>query len=90
MADWNVVVKLRVMPEGVETDLDGIQEKIRSLAKGAFEVHSMEVKPIAFGLKALEVNLLFNDAAGGMDETQEAVKNIGGVSEVETLDVNRL
>ena len=53
-------------------------------------IHSMEEKPIAFGLKAIEVNLLFNDKVGGMDDIEEAIRKIEGVSEAEVIELNRL
>ena len=90
MSEWNVVVKMRIMPTGVETDFKKMQEDIRKLDGDIVNVHSMEEKPIAFGLKALEVNLLFNDKVGGMDEIQEKIKKLEGVSEVEVTDLNRL
>lgn len=90
MTDWNVVAKLKIMPEGVDTDLGKIQEKVKALAGDTCSVHSINEKPIAFGLKALEVNLLFNDKAGGIDETQEKIKKIEGVGEIEVTDLNRL
>ncbi|MFH1402935.1 MAG: elongation factor 1-beta [Candidatus Altiarchaeota archaeon] len=90
MPDWNVVAKLKVMPEGVDTDLEAIQKKIVDLSKGVGEVHSYEIKPIAFGLNALEINLLLNDRQGGMDELQEKIVAIDGVNEAEVVDLNRL
>jgi len=90
MAEWNVVVRLRVMPTGVEADLGKVMDGIKAMAGGKFEVHSMEEKPIAFGLKALEVNLLFNDSRGGMDEIQERIRRMEGVGEVDVTDINRL
>ncbi len=90
MADWNVVARLRIMPEDVEVDLGKIRERVKKLAGDRCEVHSMEEKPIAFGLKALEVNLLLNDKQGGMDEVQEDIRKIDGVGEVEVTDLNRL
>ncbi|MBD3387318.1 MAG: elongation factor 1-beta [Candidatus Altiarchaeales archaeon] len=90
MSDWNVVAKLRIMPEGVDVDLGKIQEKVKEVAGDKCEVHSIEEKPIAFGLVALEVNLLLNDRQGGMDEVQEKISAIEGVSEAEVVDLNRL
>jgi len=90
MTDWNVVVTLRIMPDDIEVDLDKIKTEIESLDGETVKVHSIDVKPIAFGLNALEVNLLFNDKAGGMDETQDKIKGIDGVSEAEVTSLNRL
>ena len=90
MADWNVVANLRILPNDVSVDMVKIAEKVKKAAGERRAVHSMEVKPIAFGLKALEVNLLFNDKKGGIDETEAEIRKIEGVGEVETTGLNRL
>jgi elongation factor 1-beta len=90
MTDWNVVVKLRIMPEGVETDLDFVRKNLEKLVGEKAKIHSTEIKPIAFGLKALEANILFNDKQGGFDDIEEKIRKIPGVGEVETTDLNRL
>ena len=50
----------------------------------------MEIKPIAFGLKSIEANILFNDKQGGFEEMEADIRKIKGVAEVETQDINRL
>ena len=91
MTEWNVVAKLKVMPEGVETDLEAIKKGIEKLVDGkTSKIHSIQITPIAFGLKSLEANILFNDKAGGFEEIEGKIRTIKGVSEVETLDINRL
>jgi elongation factor 1-beta len=90
MTDWNVVARVRIMPEDVDVDLSRVKDEIVKLEGDKCKIHSMEEKPIAFGLKALEVNFLFNDKAGGFDEAQEAIGKIEGVGEVEVTDLNRL
>lgn len=90
MTEWNVVCKMRIMPEDVEIDLERVSDEVRKLESDSCKIHSMEKKPIAFGLSALEVNLLFNDKQGGMEEIQEKIQNIDGVSEAEVTDLNRL
>jgi elongation factor 1-beta len=90
MTEWNVVAKLRIMPEGVETDFEVVKKEVAKLVGAKAKIHSMEVKPVAFGLKSLEANILFNDKAGGFDDIEEKIRRIRGVGEVETLDLNRL
>jgi len=90
MADWNVVAKIRVMPDEVGTDLKKIASEINKMSGERLKVHSIEEKPIAFGLNALEVNILLNDKMGGMDDIQEKIAKIKGVSEAEVTDLNRL
>lgn len=90
MTDWNVVAKLRIMPETVETDIDAIKKGVQDAVGQKARIHSMEVKPIAFGLKALEVNILLNDKQGGFEGMEERIRALKGVGEVETTDINRL
>jgi len=90
MTDWNVVAKLRIMPKDVETNLENVKKEIEKLAGEKAKIHSSEIKPIAFGLKALEINILFNDKQGGFQDIEEKIKKIPGVGEVETTDLNRL
>ena len=91
MADnWNVVVNMRIMPSDVDVDLTQVAEKLKKLAGDKCAVHSMNIKPIAFGLKSLEVNLLFNDKKGGMDEIEAKIRLIEGVGEAEVTGLNRL
>jgi len=90
MTDWNVVAKIRVMPKEVEVDLEEVKKKVAGLLGGKAKLHTAEIKPIAFGLKALELAVLFNDKQGGMEEFQESISKIAGVGEVEVTDLNRL
>jgi len=90
VADWNVVVNMRVMPSDVGVDVAAVADEIRSAVDGVCSVHSVQVKPVAFGLKALELNLLFNDRVGGMDDVEAKIRRIKGVGGVETVGLNRL
>jgi len=88
--EFNVVAKLKVMPESPEVDLDGVKAKSEEIINAHGKLHSSEVTPIAFGLSALILNLLLNDNAGGMDEIEEGVRKIDGVADVTVEDLNRL
>ena len=90
MTDWNVVAKLRIMPTDIDVNLTKVADELKKVAGDNCQVHTIEEKPIAFGLKALEVILLFNDKQGGMEEVQERISKIKGVSEAEVTDLNRL
>jgi|WetSurMetagenome_2_1015567.scaffolds.fasta_scaffold786476_2 elongation factor 1-beta len=91
MADnWNVVAKIRIMPDDVSTDVVRIAESVKKMSGKNCLVHSIEVKPIAFGLNAIEANILFNDKLGGMDEIEAQIRKIPGVGEAEVTDLNRL
>ncbi|MFH1835049.1 MAG: elongation factor 1-beta [Methanobacteriota archaeon] len=90
MVELNVVAKLKVLPEGVDVDLEAIQEKLGEIVSDYGKIHSLEIKPVAFGLNCIEANLLLSDSEGGLEEIEQKVSDLAGVSDVNVLDVNRL
>ncbi|ODS42515.1 MAG: hypothetical protein MSIBF_04150 [Candidatus Altiarchaeales archaeon IMC4] len=88
--ELNVAVTVRIMPEGVDTDLDKIRKGVEKIVKGFGRVNSSEIKPIAFGLNSLEVVFLLDDKKGGMDKIDEMVRKIPGVSETDVLGITRI
>jgi len=83
-----VAVTFRIMPEGSDVDVDGMESSVR-VALGA-AVRDVAVRPIAFGLKALEATVVMDDAAGQAERVEERLRGIAGVGEVETLGVSLL
>jgi len=83
-------IQFKIMPKGVETDLEELKEKIKNTIEtfdsGIF--NEAKEEPIAFGLKALIVTMALSE-----DEESEAVENaireIEGVSSVELIDYRR-
>ncbi len=84
-------IQFKIMPEGVETDLEklkaDIKAKVESFESGVFSEAKEE--PIAFGLKALIVTIALSE-----DEESEAVEKalaeIEDVSSVELIDYRRV
>lgn len=83
-----VLVLLRIMPEGVDTDLDDVVDKMKTIGQARFQ--GVEREPIAFGLVALRSTFVVQDEAGATDRLEEAVRGIQGVSGVEVLAASRL
>ncbi len=83
-----VAVTYRIMPEGTEVDVAGLESSVRTTLGGA--VRDVAVRPVAFGLKALEATVVMDDAGGQAERTEERLRGIAGVGEVETLDVTLL
>lgn len=73
------------MPEGVEVDLSGLKEAIRGLIGDSASVQSITEKPIAFGLKALELAIIKDDKSGGdTEKIEKDIEALEGVSQVES------
>ena len=85
-----VIITIRVMPEGVDVDLDDLLERIRQNVPEGTDVRANEVVPVAFGLKALRINLARAESLGGTDDIEEVLGNLEGVAQVEVETVSRI
>jgi len=83
MAD--VIVTFKVMPTGVDVDLDRLEVEI----KEAVKADRIKREPIAFGLVALHVTKIIPDAGGVLDEIEQKLKKIEGVGEIEVVELTR-
>ncbi len=81
----NVYMKLKVMPEDIDVDLEKIYEKIKEVAPENVEIKDYKIEPIAFGLKALLVMAVMPDEGGIGDELIEKIQSIEGVESVEVV-----
>ncbi len=78
------------MPEGPEADLEMIKTEIATKIPENAKLNKIEEKPIAFGLKALEVQIILDDRQGGADQVEEMLNNIEKVQSVETIHIGLL
>ena len=85
-----VVMTLRIMPDDVEIDLDDLLEKIKKVIPEGTDLGATETQPVAFGLKALRMNLARDESMGGTDDIEEAISAVAGVSQVEVERVSRM
>jgi elongation factor 1-beta len=87
----NVIVSLKIMPKSPEVDLHKIEadakKKIIDFA-GPGDI-KIEEEPIAFGLKALNIIFIMDEAKGSTEPIEDAVSDIEGVQSVEITDVRR-
>jgi elongation factor 1-beta len=81
-----VAVLFRLMPQGVETDLRKVAEGVRTSLPAGVTVRGMQVKDIAFGLKALLVSVVMSDTSGVLDSTEQALAKVPQVESVEVME----
>ena len=84
----DVAIIYRVMPEGVEVDLDKVQEAIRGAIPEGAKLEGMMLKDIAFGIRAIVMRVRMPDKVGGgiPDLIEEKVQAIEGVASIEVLE----
>lgn len=87
-----IYVTLRIMPDGIEANLDDItasaKEKILAFLKEERPIQA-EQKPVAFGLKAIELTWSMQESLGGTDDLEADIATIDGVQNCECTDVRR-
>jgi len=87
-----VIALIRVMPGEVISDdkLRKMMDDIKNVIKPPAKVGNIEVKPIAFGLKGLNVTVSVPDDAGGLDPVVETISKVENVDSAEVTDVGRV
>lgn len=85
------IVSVKVMPESPEVDMAALEkaclEKIKDFA-GETET-KVEIEPIAFGLKALNIKFVMDEDIGSTEPVENSIGDIEDVASVEVLDVRR-
>jgi translation elongation factor aEF-1 beta len=87
-----VIGLIRVMPNEVleDSQLEKMIEDIKEVIKPPAKVGNIEIKPVAFGLKGLNVTVLVPDDAGGIDPIAEEITKVENVDSAEVTDVGRV
>lgn len=87
----NAIVTIKIMPESPEVDLENLSTEIKSkiiLFAGEGEMRE-KIEPVAFGLKALKITFVMDEAKGSPEPVEKEIEQLNGVSSVEVIDVRR-
>lgn len=84
-----VVMTYKLNPDSdvEDVDSDSIAEAIRALRTENYDVQKVETKPLAFGLKFVQVHVTMNDGEGLADAFEAQMSAIHGVGEIEVLSM---
>jgi len=80
----SVVAILRVMPESPEVDLEKLKKALKEKLPG---IQDIREEPIGFGLKALKLAAIVNDAGGETDALEGKLSAVPGVERAEIIEV---
>ncbi|MDG6218303.1 MAG: elongation factor 1-beta [Candidatus Thermoplasmatota archaeon] len=90
----DVVGLIQVMPKEILNDdqLNQLIEEIKTYVKPPAKIGNVEIKPIAFGIKGINLNIVIPDAAGtgGIDPIAEEIAKIKDVESAEVKGVGLL
>jgi elongation factor 1-beta len=86
----SVIITYKVFPEDIVENFDDLKKKIEERLPEFSSVSGYGEEPIAFGLKALLVQLKFpEDKTGILEELENKLEKIEGISQIQTLMVRR-
>jgi len=80
----SVAVIVRVMPESPDVNLDELKKALKQKLPG---IQDMREEPIGFGLKAIKLAAVVNDAGGETDAIEQLLNEIPGVERAEIIEV---
>lgn len=82
-----VSVTYQIMPENVNTDLKKLQDTITGMMPENVRIRGFQIKPVAFGLSVLLMNVIMPDKEGGADRIQEILEGLDEVTSVDVVDL---
>ena len=86
----SIKVIYKVFPEDIVASFDNLKKRVEGSLPEFSSVEGYGEEPIAFGLKALLVQVKFpEDKTGIVDEFETELGKIEGVSQVQTVIVRR-
>ena len=86
-----VLASIKIFPHEANIDLTPLKSKVEASLPAGSSVRRFEEEPVAFGLVALIAHVILpDDAAGHMDQVEEAIRSISMVSEIQVLRVGRV
>lgn len=86
----SVIVTLKIMPCEPGVDLAEIENKAKELiSRFGGDVGKVEIEPIAFGLKALRLIFIMDEAIGSTEKLEEQIASLDSVESVSVVDIRR-
>ncbi len=77
----------QLMSEDTEYDFAGLAKDLPEKVPAGIKVVRSEIKPLAYGLKLLEVTTIMPDASGLIEKLEDYYRSIDGIANVETTEV---
>ncbi len=81
---------MRLMPEDPSVDLKVVEANVRKALPKDCTLEGTDIKPFAFGLKALVCKITVPDVEGNADRIEEVLRGVPSVQGVEFVNMSRV
>lgn len=81
---------MRVMPENPEVDLAKLGQAVKKALPADCTLEGTDIRPFAFGLKALVCKIHVPDVEGNADKIEEVLRGVPHVQGVEFVNMSRV
>ncbi len=86
----DVIITFKIMPSGVDIDMNKLKTNVGKEILGfKGRIVREEIEPVAFGIKALKITFAYEENRGGTDSLEARIIKIKGVESVDVIDVRR-
>jgi len=86
-----VLVSMKIFPISTDIDLNQLKQKIEKTLPADSSVYKFAQEPVAFGLNALIAHILLpEEKSGGLEEIENSIQKIDGVSQIQMVMVRRV
>jgi translation elongation factor aEF-1 beta len=89
MGEVGVRYKIMCDPNS-DVSADNIAVSINDMTSEVGVVHTVETKPLAFGLMFVEAFCVIQEGDGTVDAFEDAMRAIDGVGEIQVVEIGRL
>lgn len=83
----NVSIIFKIMPENVEDDIQDLKNRIVKTLEPVVKIRGIQVRPIAYGLNAINIAIITKDEDGASDKLEQKIREVKGVGDVEIEDM---
>ncbi|HIC75223.1 MAG TPA: hypothetical protein EYO98_01240 [Candidatus Poseidoniales archaeon] len=89
MGEVGVRYKIMCDPDS-DVSADNIASSISDMTSEVGAVHTVETKPLAYGLMFVEAFCVIAEGDGTVDAFEDAIRAIDGVGEIQVIEIGRL
>jgi elongation factor 1-beta len=83
----DVAVVLKILPSDSDVNVTSMMESVKEALEGICELNKIEEQEVAFGLKAIRLEVIVPDEEGKIGAVESRLQSVDGVGQVDTDEV---